>query len=104
MTDLTQIKADIATLSANVSAAYPLAQAPQATLQLLRLQAAAVVNEVQAALIADDALVTEPAYTDARAYIKQIGWLVAYVLDQSKLADLRGFVGRVEANLDEVGV
>ena len=103
MTDMAQIKSDLATLAANVTAAYPLAQAPQATLQLLQLQSAAVMNEVQAALVVDDALVTETDYADARSYILQLGLLFAAVFDQSTLADLRGFVGRVDANLNEVG-
>ena len=97
------ITAELASLQAQVTAASPLRSASFATVKALQLNAANLVADVQAALIApDNTLDTYVATADPVAIISGVLGLLDAALDQSNLALMRGVTGRVASNLDQL--
>jgi glyoxylate carboligase len=103
MTVPATLSSDIASLSSTLSAAYPLAQAPRATISKLKFQADSIVAEVNAAVTADNALIVPPVFTDTISYIKSLNALVPQIVEQCYLVETGAIIGRVATNLQQVG-
>ncbi|WP_024516857.1 hypothetical protein [Bradyrhizobium sp. Tv2a-2] len=96
------ITAELAYLQGQVAAASPLANAPFATIKAMQLNAGNLVNDVQAALTAPSVLDTFAAPLDAPSIVAGFQDVVTAAEDQSKLSLMRGVVGRVASNLDQL--
>lgn len=96
------ITSEMAFLQAQVNAASPLNAAPRATIAAIKLNAAKLVNDVQAALVAANTLDTWTAPVDAGAIISGVLSVSQVAQDQNKLALMRGIVGRVASNVDQI--
>jgi hypothetical protein len=101
------IPANIATeltdLQAQVVANTPLLSASQATRTAIKLNAAQLVSDVQAALVAPNNLLdTWVAPSDPGAIPSGILTVLQASQDQSNLALMRGLVGRVASNVDQL--
>lgn len=97
------ITTELASLQAQVSAAQPLSGASQATKTAIKLNAAKLVSDVQSALVApNNTLDTWVAPADSPAIIAGVVGLLGASQDQSKLALMRGIVGRATSNLDQL--
>lgn len=103
MTVPAAITSELAALQAQVAAAAPLTSASAATVLALQLNAAQLVTDVDAALAgAAGQLDTWIAPADPDQIVAGVTALVDSVEDQSSLADTRGLVGRVAANLEQL--
>lgn len=93
----------LASLQAQVLAAQPLANASSATVKAMQLNAGNLVNDVQSALTAPNNLLdTWSAPSDPASIVAGINNLVSAATDQSNLALMRGIVGRVASNLNQL--
>lgn len=97
MTLPTNIATALETLSADFSAATPLASAGSVSVRSLQRQAAAAVDLIEQAI----ATSTLPAIPDDDIAAGVSAYYTA-VLAQVSLAGARGYVGRVASNLDQV--
>lgn len=103
MTLPANITAEIASLQAQVKAAGALNAAPRATVQAIKLNAAQLVADTQAALVAPhNMLDTWVPPVDPAAIVTGILSVAQASEDQSDLAVTRGIVGRVASNVDQV--
>lgn len=97
------ITAELASLQAQVTAASPLTSASAATIKALQLNAAQLVSDVEAALIAPaNMLDTYVAPSDPPTIIMGVEALLLAAQAQSGLALMRGVVGRAASNLNQL--
>lgn len=108
------ITTELASLQAQVKAATPLNNAPFATVKAMQLNAANLVNDVQFALttitlIPNIVLTTESLLLDTWvpppdpiSMVAGFNAVVTAADDQSDLSLMRGVVGRVASNLDQL--
>jgi hypothetical protein len=97
------ITTDLNTLKAQTVQYNPLENAPRAAVTAMQLNAANLVQEVQAALVVpNDPLDTFVPPVDPDAIVSSVLSIVDRVTDQSNLSLLRGVVGRVSINLDQL--
>src|SRR5262245_5498911 len=105
----------LAALQAQVSAALPLETASRPTIQAIQLNAASLVSQVDTAL-ANAATLSKSGTLGVTATIDTwvapvapediitgVTSMLTSVIDQWKLAVMRGLVGRVASNLDQLG-
>lgn len=85
-----------------VAAAKPVASASQPTRTALKLNAANLVASIQSALVAPSLLDTWVAPIDAPSIVAGVLQLVSAAQDQSNMSVMRGTVGRVASNLDQL--
>ena len=91
----------LTSLENQVNAATPLANASQATRTALKLNAAALVANIQSTLTATSILDTWVAPTDP-GLIAGVLTLETAAEDESNLSLMRGVVGRAASNLDQL--
>ena len=92
----------LTSLESQVNAATPLANASQATRTALKLNAAALVANIQSTLTATSILDTWVAPTDPGLIIAGVLTLETAAEDESNLSLMRGVVGRAASNLDQL--
>lgn len=98
------VTADLTTLQAQVVANTPLGAASQAAITAMQLNASQLVTDAVSALAsAAGTLDTWTTPVDPAAIISGVLGLSGNASDQSALADLGGIVGRIAANLDQLG-
>jgi hypothetical protein len=98
----TNITDELTSLQAQVDAALPLNNAPFATIKALQLNAGNLVADMQTALVASSVLDTWVAPTDAISMVNGFNVAVTAGIDQGNLSLMRGLVGRVASNLDQL--
>jgi hypothetical protein len=96
------ITAALTSLQQQVTAAAPLANASHATITALQLNAIALVNSIQAALVATSLLDTFAASADPTVIVSGVQSVVTAAIDQSNLALMRGLTGRATSNLEQL--
>lgn len=94
----------VSTLQAGVIAAYPLSQAPLATLASLQAQANALVVALDSAIAADEPLVVAPSFTDPLTTAAALVAVTNLAIEDMTLVQLRALAGRVAVNLANAGV
>lgn len=92
----------LASLQNQVTDAMPLVNASQATRAALKLNAAALVSDIQTALTAASVLDTWVAPTDPLSIVAGFLPVVTAAEDQSELSLMRGVCGRAASNLDQL--
>lgn len=92
---------EITFLESQVQQYTPLANAPHAAIVAMQLNAAKLVSDVQAALVATSLLDTYVAAVDQVTIISGVLTVFTAADDQANLALKRGIVGRVASNLDQ---
>lgn len=97
-----KITNELTSLQAQVAAALPLNNAPFATIKALQLNAGNLVADMQTALNAASVLDTWVAPPDAISMVNGFNAAVTAAADQGNLALMRGLVGRVTSNLDQL--
>ena len=102
MTLLANIQTELATLQAQVTAATPLANAPFAAVKAMQLNAGNLVNDIQTALTTVSVLDTWVAPVDPISMVNGFNLEVTASIDQNNLSLMRGVVGRVASNLDQL--
>jgi hypothetical protein len=102
MTLPASIQAEFVNLQAQVKAAGALNAAPHATVQAIKLNAAQLVSDVQAALVASNSLDNWVAPADPIAMISGVLAVAQAADDQSDLSLARGVAGRALSNLNQV--
>jgi hypothetical protein len=99
----TAITTELADLQAQVTAAQPLAQASQATVTAIKMNAATLVAAIDTAInAATGKLDTWAAPVDPLTIIAGIQAVAVNADDQADLTNMRGFVGRATSNLNQV--
>ena len=99
----TVLQAEIIALNTAFLAASPLEQAPRAAITALQINAAQLVTDINTALAgASGALDTFSASTDPAVTAVGFAGLLTASQNQSDLSDLRGLIGRVASNMDQV--
>lgn len=96
------IQDELVGLQEQVAAATPLENAPSATVKAIQLNAIDLTADIQAALVATGTLDNWSAPTDAPTIISGFNDIVTQATDESTLALLRGVLGRVTSNLDQL--
>ncbi|MBR0693683.1 hypothetical protein [Bradyrhizobium lablabi] len=96
------IATEIGSLQQQVAEAVPLAQASHATVTALQLNAGNLVNDIQSALTATSTLDTWVPPVDAPSMVIGFDAVVTAAEDQANLSLMRGVVGRVSANLNQL--
>lgn len=97
------IKAQAASLQAQVKAAGSLSAAPRAVLQAIKLNAAQLVSDLQAALMPSSSLLdTWTAPTGSAEIVDGVLQVTQAAEDQRDLALARGVAGRAASNLNQV--
>lgn len=89
-------------LQAQITAATPLLNAPRPSLTAIKLNAANLVASVQSALTAPSVLDTWTAPSDPPSMVAGFQGVVTAAQDQSNLSVMRGVLGRVASNLDQI--
>jgi hypothetical protein len=102
MTISASITTALTSLQAQVAAAQPLANASQATRTALKLNAGALVADIQAALVASSLLDTWTPSTDPAVIVAGVNSVVTAAQDENTLSLMRGVVGRAASNLDQL--
>jgi hypothetical protein len=102
MTISASITTALTSLQAQVAAAQPLANASQATRTALKLNAGALVADIQTALVASSLLDTWTPSTDPAVIVAGVNSVVAAAQDENTLSLMRGVVGRAASNLDQL--
>lgn len=110
----TNITTELASLESQVKAATPLNNAPFATIKAMQLNASNLVNDVQTALTTTE-LVPNIIFTtdttllddwappvDPVSMIAGVLNLLTSAQNQQQLSLMRGVVGRVASNLDQL--
>lgn len=98
----TSITTALISLQDQVTAAQPLANADQATIVALQLNAANLVESIEAALHVTSVLDTWMPPSDPQSMIAGVLIDVTAAEDQSKLALMRGEIGRATSNLEQL--
>jgi hypothetical protein len=105
----------VTALQTQVAAALPLESASRPTIQALQLNAAALVDQIDAALAAAVALSASGSIgitaeidtwvspTDPEGIITGVTSMLVSTQTQWQLAVMRGIIGRVASNLDQLG-
>ncbi|WP_407146232.1 hypothetical protein [Bradyrhizobium sp. ORS 86] len=96
------ITAELANLQAQVKAASPLSSASRPIVLAMQLNAAQLVADVQAALVAPSVLDSWVAPSDPAAIVTGVLGVSVAAEDASNLSLMRGVVGRVASNLDQL--
>lgn len=97
------ITTGLANLQAQVTAAKPLSSASQATLLAIQLNGIQLANDIATALLAAaGALDTWTAPSDPAQIAAGVLSLMSAATDQSALANMVGYVGRANKNLDQL--
>lgn len=96
------ITAELASLSAQVTAAQPLSAASRPTITALQLNAAQLVSDIQNALVAPSLLDTWSAPVDPASIVSGFNGVVTVGVDQDDLSLKRGVCGRATSNLDQL--
>lgn len=97
------ITTELRSLQAQVIAAAPLANASTATITALQLNAGNLVADIQAALVAPGNLLD--VWVSPIDPISIVGGVLSVLSasqDQNKLSLMRGVIGRVASNLDQL--
>jgi hypothetical protein len=102
MTIPVKITDAVASLQAQVDAATPLESASHATVKALQLNAGALVDSIQSALVSETRLDTFVAPTDPVMIANSVLMLLEVATDQSNLSLWRGVAGRAAGNLDQL--
>jgi hypothetical protein len=114
MTIPTNITVELASLEAQVTDAQPLANAGQATITALQLNAGNLVADIQTALttttlIPNIVLTTDSGWLDnwvppidALSMVGGVLNVLVSAQNQSQLSLMRGVVGRAASNLDQL--
>ena len=102
MTISASITTALTSLEAQVAAAQPLANASQATRTALKLNAGALVADIQTALVASSLLDTWTPSTDPAVIVAGVNSVVTAAQDENTLSLMRGVVGRAASNLDQL--
>lgn len=102
MTVPSSITSALSSLQSQVSAAQPLANASQATRTALKLNAAALVENIQTTLTEASILDTWTAPIDPAAIVTGVLNAVTAADDQNTLSLMRGVCGRAASNLDQL--
>lgn len=102
MTISSKISDALASLQSQVGAASPLNKASSATITALKLNAAQLVDDVEAALVTTSLLDTWVAPADAQSITSGFLDVLTSAQDQSTLSYIRGVTGRVASNLDQL--
>lgn len=102
MTISAKILSEIANLQAQVAAAAPVANAPFTTIKAMQLNAINLVSDVQSALVAPSILDGWLAPPDPASIVAGFNIEVVAADDESNLSLMRGVVGRVVSNLDQL--
>jgi hypothetical protein len=102
MTISASITTALTSLQAQVAAAQPLANASQATRTALKLNAGALVADIQTALVASSLLDTWTPSTDPAVIVAGVNSVVTAAQDENTLSLMRGVVGRAASNLDQL--
>jgi hypothetical protein len=96
------ITASLQSLQLQVQAAEPLSQTDHATLTAIKLNAANLVNAIQAALVAPSLLDSWVAPADAPSIATGLLSVSTAADDARNLALMRGVVGRATSNINQV--
>ena len=102
MTISASITTALTSLQAQAAAAQPLANASQATRTALKLNAGALVADIQTALVASSLLDTWTPSTDPAVIVAGVNSVVTAAQDENTLSLMRGVVGRAASNLDQL--
>jgi hypothetical protein len=102
MTIPSSITTAISSLESQVAAAQPLANASQATRTALKLNAAALVTNIQDTLTEGSILDTWAAPIDPASIVAGVLLVVTASEDQNTLSLMRGVCGRAASNLDQL--
>jgi hypothetical protein len=102
MTIAASITSELTSLQLQVQAASPLAQAPRATLIAIKLNAAQLVGDLQAALDAPSPLDSFAAPTDPASIAAGVLSVAEVASDQSSLSLMRGVAGRAASNINQI--
>lgn len=102
MTIPANVTMELASLQAQVAAATPLNNASFATIRALQLNAGNLVSDIQSELTETSTLDTFVAPVDPISIVAGFNAVVTEGQDQNKLSLMRGIVGRVASNLDQL--
>lgn len=99
----TTIASEIEGLQAQTAAASPLSSASRATITAIKLNSAQLVADIETAITASAGqLDTFVAPSDPAAIVSGVLALGASAESQSELVNARGYVGRANANIDQL--
>jgi hypothetical protein len=98
----TSVSVELLDLQTQVAQASPLDQASGATIKALQLNAGNLVEDIQAALVATSILDGWVAPTDPASMATGFATVAEAGSDQQALSLMRGIVGRVASNLDQL--
>lgn len=96
------ITAELTNLQSQVQAATPLANASIATIHAMQLNAAQLINDIQTDLTAASMLDTWTATTLPLQMVSGFNQVVTAATDSNNLSQMRGLIGRVASNLDQL--
>lgn len=96
------IQDELVELEAQVVAATPLENASTPTVKAIQLNAVNLTADLQAALVATGTLDSWDAPIDAPTIISMYNDIVTQGTDEATLALLRGIIGRVTSNVDQL--
>lgn len=97
------ITTELTNLQKQVAAATPLVSASRPTIVAMQLNAAQLVSDVQAALTApNNILDIQVTASDPLTIIPAVLGELTAAQDQTRLATMRGIVGRVASNLNQL--
>jgi hypothetical protein len=96
------ITSELAFLQTQVAAAKPLSNAPFTSVKAMQLNAGNLVADIQTVLVATNTLDTWVAPVDPASMVLGFGAVVIAADDQNNLSSMRGLVGRVASNLDQL--
>lgn len=93
----------ISALATSITAAAPLAAAPRTVLGAIQTEAGSLVASVDAAVLGAAGALDGPDPLGMPAVIvSELTALAVAAVDQSDLSTIRGYVGRVATNLNQV--
>lgn len=96
------IQDELVELQAQVVAATPLENASTATVKAIQLNAQNLTDDLQTALVATGTLDSWDAPSDAPTIITGFSSIVEQGVDEATLSLLRGVIGRVTSNVDQL--
>jgi hypothetical protein len=96
------IQDELVELQAQVAAATPLENATTAEVKAIQLNAQNLTDDIQTALVATGTLDSWSAPSDAPTIIVGFNDIVTQATDEALLSLLRGVIGRVTSNVDQL--
>lgn len=96
------IRDELVELQAQVVAATPLKNASTASVKAMQLNAQNLTADLQDALVATGTLDSWDAPSDAPTMITGFNDIVTQATDEATLSLMRGVIGRVTSNLDQL--